>query len=211
MSDLENEYRQRFETVLVPLAAAVEKHLKDTLQGEVRIDRITARAKSVNRFLEKTKATEGGQPKYSEPFQQIQDQIGARVVTYYLADVDRIAGIIERYYRRVESRIVVPDSESEFDYFGRHYILLIPTDLIPSGPEKSLAPEFFELQISTLFQHAWAEANHDLGYKPQSATLTRDAKRRIAYTSAQAWGADRMFDELFRELAGNSSHVAGRR
>ena len=211
MSGLENEYRQRFETILVPLAEALERHLKDTLQGEVRIDRISARAKNVDRFVAKATATENGKPKYSEPLRQIQDQVGARVVTFYLSDVDRIAAIIERYYRRLESRVVVPDSETEFDYFGRHFILLIPSELMPSGSDKSQAPEFFELQISTLFQHAWAEANHDLGYKPQSATLARDAKRRIAYTSAQAWGADRMFDELFRELVGNSSNASGAR
>jgi len=211
MSGLENEYRQRFETILVPLAEALERHLKDTLQGEVRIDRISARAKSVDRFVAKATATEDGKPKYGEPLRQIQDQVGARVVTFYLSDVDRIAAIIERYYRRLESRVVVPDSETEFDYFGRHFILLIPSELMPSSSDKSQAPEFFELQISTLFQHAWAEANHDLGYKQQSATLAHDAKRRIAYTSAQAWGADRMFDELFCELVGNSSDASGAR
>lgn len=209
MNDLENEYRHRFETVLVPLAEALETHLKDALRGELRIDRISARAKSIERLVAKAQATQNGQPKYTEPLRQIQDQIGARIVTFYLSDVDRIAAIIERYYRRVESRIVVPDSETEFDYFGRHYILLIPSELMPAGAERALTPEFFELQISTLFQHAWAEANHDLGYKPQSASLSRDAKRRIAYTSAQAWGADRMFDELFRELSGASAQAPG--
>lgn len=202
MNDLEKEYRQRFDTVLMPLAEALEKHLKDSLQGEARIDRISARAKGVDRFVAKANAMEDGRPKYSDPLRQIQDQVGARVVTFYLSDVDRIAAVIERYYRRVEARVVVPDSESEFGYFGRHYILLIPSELAPSDADKALAPEFFELQIKTLFQHAWAEANHDLGYKPQSAALSRDAKRRIAYTSAQAWGADRMFEELFRELVG---------
>ena len=58
MSDLENEYKQRFETVLVSLAEGLERHLKDSLQGEVRIDRISARAKSVDRFVAKAKATE---------------------------------------------------------------------------------------------------------------------------------------------------------
>lgn len=134
MSSLKEEYRHRFETVLVPLAAALEKHLKDSLQDEARIDRISARAKAVDRFAAKARATENGQLKYTEPLSQIQDQLGARVVTFYLSDAERIASIIERYYRRVEARVVVPDSEAEFGYFGLHYILLIPSDLMAVRP-----------------------------------------------------------------------------
>jgi hypothetical protein len=37
-----------------------------------------------------------------------------------------------------------------------------------------------------------------LGYKPGSMPLSAEDKRKLAYTSAQAWGADHMFDELFR-------------
>jgi putative GTP pyrophosphokinase len=58
------------------------------------------------------------------------------------------------------------------------------------------------LQVKTLFEHAWSEAEHDLGYKPGEAPLTPDQKRRLAYTSAQAWGADHIFDELFRARSG---------
>ena len=65
-----------------------------------------------------------------------------------------------------------------------------------------MLPGFFELQIKTLFQHAWAEADHDLGYKPGTVPLTSAQRRKIAFTSAQAWGADHMFDELFRERGG---------
>ncbi len=90
----------------------------------------------------------------------------------------------------------VPDSEWEFGYFGKHYILLLPRDVIDPGIDQNLVPEFFELQVKTLFQHAWSEANHDLGYKPGAAPLTADEKRRLAFTAAQAWGADRVFDEL---------------
>jgi putative GTP pyrophosphokinase len=52
--------------------------------------------------------------------------------------------------------------------------------------------------VKTLFQHAWSEAEHDLGYKRGSTPFSAEGKRKIAYTSAQAWGADHIFDELFR-------------
>jgi putative GTP pyrophosphokinase len=65
--------------------------------------------------------------------------------------------------------------------------------------DKEQVPRFFELQLKTLFQTAWSEAEHDLGYKPGLKPLGRDEKRRLAYTAAQAWGAGRMFEELFQE------------
>jgi hypothetical protein len=73
MSALEEQYRQRFDAVLAPFADALEGHLKDTLQGEARIDRISVRAKSIDRFVAKANATEDGKPKYSAPLRQIQD------------------------------------------------------------------------------------------------------------------------------------------
>jgi putative GTP pyrophosphokinase len=59
--------------------------------------------------------------------------------------------------------------------------------------------------VKTLFQHAWSEADHDVGYKPGSIPLTPEEKRKLAYTSAQAWGADQIFDELFQARS-SSTH-----
>ena len=198
MNDVEKAYRERFAAALEPMAAAIERHIRDHLGSEPRIDRVSARAKSIDRFLQKAQAAVGGQPKYSDPLRQIQDQIGARIITFYRSDVERVAALIEKYYRPIESQDLVPESEWEFGYFGRHYVLLIPSDVIDPSMDKAFLPEFFELQVKTLFQHAWSEANHDLGYKPGAAPLDSDAKRRLAFTSAQAWGADLIFNELFR-------------
>jgi ppGpp synthetase/RelA/SpoT-type nucleotidyltranferase len=142
-----------------------------------------------------------GKPKYVEPLSQIQDQIGARIVVFYKSDVDRIDAIIKRYFTAIEFRKVVPDSESEFGYFGHHLVLAIPSDILEEGMPSELVPAFFELQIKTLFQHAWSEADHDLGYKPGEAVLSPEQKRLVAFTSAQAWGADHLFDQLFKDRA----------
>ena len=109
----------------------------------------------------------------------------------------RLDPIVKKWFNPIEFKDHVPESEWEFGYFGRHYILAIPTDVIDDSWDKSMIPRFFELQVKTLFEHAWSEAEHDLGYKPGEQPLTPNETRRLAYTSAQAWGADRMFDELF--------------
>jgi len=200
MTTLEETFTLRRERVLVPLADRIEAHLKSVFSGFPRIDRISARAKSVARFIGKGAKHEGGIPKYADPLNQIQDQVGARIVTFYASDVEKVRLEIEKYFKYIESKKIVPESESEFGYEGRHFILFVPEDLIDDKLDREESVEFFELQIKTLFQHAWSEAEHDLGYKPSGA-LTSDQKRRLAFTAAQAWGADQIFNELYRQTS----------
>lgn len=199
MSTLEEQYRTRFDAFLSPVARQLEVHLKDTLSHLARIDRISTRPKSVNRFVQKAAKVEDGQPKYSDPLSQIQDQIGARVVTFYASDVPRIANEVRRFFHPIENKLRIPETESEFGYIGEHFVLIIPTDVLVGIEPAEESPAVFELQIKTLFQHAWAEAEHDIGYKPD-VELTSLHRRKMAFTAAQAWGADQMFDELFKEL-----------
>src|ERR1700687_197652 len=199
MTSLKGTYALRREKVLVPLAARIEDHLKNLFGSLARIDRISARAKSVDRFLGKAAKVEDGKPKYEDPLNQIQDQVGARIVTFYPSDVERVRLEIEKYFKYIESQRIVPESEKEFGYEGRHFILFVPEDLIDDTVNRDESVELFELQIKTLFQHAWSEAEHDLGYKP-SVKLTSDQRRRLAFTAAQAWGADQIFDEMFHQM-----------
>ncbi|HEU5406144.1 MAG TPA: RelA/SpoT domain-containing protein [Nitrospira sp.] len=197
--NLQETYQKRVSTILSPIAEGLEAIIKEHLSGTSRIDRIEVRVKSPDRFLAKSRRTVDGRPKYSDPLSEIQDQIGVRIVVLYEQDVSEVCKVIEKYYHPFEKRLLVPEKEWEFGYFGRHYILSLPSDAVPSGIPLADAPDCFELQVRTLWQHAWSEANHDLGYKP-AEELSADQRRRLAYTSAQAWGADRMFSELFDEL-----------
>lgn len=203
MSSLAEEYDARRRQVLAPLAERLEGFLREVFRDSSRIDRISVRAKSVDRFVAKAQKVEDNQPKYRDPLNQIQDQLGARIVTFYPSDVDILAEKVTKYFRHIEARRIVPDSEGEFGYEGRHFILFLPRDVFEDEQKESAVISFFELQIKTLFQHAWSEAEHDLGYKP-TATLSKDQKRRLAFTAAQAWGADQIFDELYRQTATSS-------
>jgi putative GTP pyrophosphokinase len=188
-------YRSRFDAcaeVAKRLRVLVESHLA----GVPNIDRVTARPKDPDRFAEKvSRRDKDGEPKYRWPLTEIQDQLGVRVVVFYLASVETVGEILLRYLQEIEQTQLVPESHWEFGYFGRHYVMALPGDVVPKGVDVGDVPRFFELQIKTLFQHAWSEANHDLGYK-QAEPLTGEQERLLAFAAAQAWGADRAFQEL---------------
>jgi len=200
MNDSIQEYVRRYEAFLKIVAQSLQEYINDHLLGVPNIDRVTARAKDPIRFTEKASRTdEAGKPKYQKPLTEIQDQLGARIVVLYKNDVDTVTQIITRYFQPIEQRDLVPEPQWAFGYFGKHLILPLPRDVIPEGIDQLEVPGFFELQIKTVFQHAWSEANHDLGYKAV-LELSNDQVRRLAFTAAQAWGADRVFAELRTEL-----------
>lgn len=197
--NLRESYTRRHSDVLVPIAVNIENELKKLFGGIKQIDRISARAKDIERFLRKAEKKEPGNAKYIKPLLQIQDQIGARIVCYYKSDVEPVTERVLKYYARIEQSEHIPDDVAAFGYEGRHFILRIPNDVVPEGVDDDDRPIFFELQIKTLFQHAWSEAQHDISYKAE-VDLTKDQERLIAYAAAQAWGADRIFDDLVMSL-----------
>jgi len=193
------EFRRRYNH-LCTVATRLEQFIHGYLEGIEHVDRIGSRAKNPDRFAAKArKTTDEGTAKYDYPLVQIQDQIGARVIVFYLSDVPVVSGALEKYFTHIEKKELVPESESEFGYFGKHWIFSLPDDVIPAGVDRDKVPRFFELQVKTLFQHAWAEANHDLAYKP-TTRLTSLQKRQFAFTAAQAWGADQVFESLRAEI-----------
>ena len=94
--------------------------------------------------------------KYSS-LADITDILGLRVITFYIDDVDKVASAVERLFdidwdNSVDKR-KIHDTDS-FGYLSLHYICSVPD-----------FPYRFEIQMRTLLQHAWANMDHDTGYK----------------------------------------------
>ena len=188
------EYRKWRDDVLTETCSRLQNYVQENMIGIPRIDRISARVKGEASFAAKAGKLSDGSLKYDDPLREIQDVIGLRIVVFYRQDVAAISQIVESLFRHVERRLIEPESDSDFSYFGQHYVCFLPEDV--QLDEADVQPTYFELQIKTLFQHAWSEANHDLGYKSEEG-LSPEQKRLLAFASAQAWGGDRAFEELF--------------
>lgn len=197
--ELNNDYVGRYENALPHIADAIENDLRLLLQGIPHIDRVSARPKSIKSFMSKAQKEFGSTRKYVHPMIQIHDQIGARIVVFYPDDVEKVTDLILSKYKPIEKIDHEPENEKAFGYAGRHMVCFIPKRVMPHGVDPKHCPKFFELQIKTLYQHAWSEASHDIWYKPK-IEITSDHERRVAHAASMGWGADRAFNDLKSEL-----------
>lgn len=181
---------------LLRIAKELEEDLRNAFSDVKHIDRINCRIKEKESFIQKaSKLTKEKALKYKNPFKEIQDFIGCRVVVYFKSDIELATEIIKRFYKTIEKQHLVPDDVMKFGYEGTHLICSIPNTMYSTGLKHLSFPDFFELQIKTLYQHAWSQSNHGLGYKPGNI-LSYEEERKLAFVSAQSWGADRMLLDI---------------
>ena len=117
-ANLADLYNIRFETVLEPTAEKLQSYIKDILQDAERVDSVSARGKTPVRFAAKAlKLNDEKDLKYTDPLNQIQDQIGARITVLYLSDLPKIKSIVDNYFTAIEWQAKKPEKSEEFGYF----------------------------------------------------------------------------------------------
>lgn len=201
--EFELAYRSRT-PLLKELSKTLEGEVRDTLRGVRNIDRIYFRVKTEDSFITKA-ADPSTDPPYSNPLLEIEDQVGGRILVFFLQDLEDVAGRLRGTFNTVERAHRRPGKDEEFGYESLHLICMIPPHLVPSTwSSQEDMPTTFELQVRTLFMHAWAEPQHDLAYK-SSKDLPSDARREIAWVAASAWGADRALARVREQLEGGPS------
>jgi ppGpp synthetase/RelA/SpoT-type nucleotidyltranferase len=191
---LARDYLRRIE-VLEKLRDTLESETIAALKGVPHIDRVTYRVKTVESFV--AKATDGGiDPPYKDPLVEVEDQVGGRVIVFFRSDLQVVLECLKRNFNTIERSRYRPKRDAEFGYESDHIVCVIPPHLKPPGWEsRNDLPTTFELQIRTLFMHAYAEPEHDLQYKAPRE-LPHDIRKELAWIAASSWGADQAYERI---------------
>jgi ppGpp synthetase/RelA/SpoT-type nucleotidyltranferase len=137
---------------------------------------VKTRAKSVDSMREKLR-----KKTYKNPSIDVTDTIGARVITYFAADVDIISATLSS---RLEiSALKSRDARAElgddrFGYRSVHLVGRLKLSDANQSQNRNLARRWFEIQIRSILDHAWAEIEHETVYKA-GIDFPPDVRRRF--------------------------------
>ena len=157
-----------------PLFAVLQKVVMQKLgelikQSGIEVNTIESRIKGEASLAGKLERK--GQ-KYAS-LADITDIFGARIITFYNEDVDRIASMAESLFEIDWANSVDKRKMHQFDSFGYnslHYICRLPAALYQDPQYPELNEIRFELQMRTALQHVWSAIQHDIGYKSEIET-----------------------------------------
>jgi len=199
------EYRPRYEKFVSRVQALLEEML--TTDAGFPIDHFERRVKTVDSFLKKIERKQ-----YKDPFREIKDCAGLRIITTYPDTVDQVAKKIREEFNVDEDNSLdkIDDlGDTEFGYRSVHLIVSLPKQRASLLEWKPFADLCAEIQIRNVLQHAWATLSYDLTYKStlleSREDLIQEIQRETAIHSAALEGVEkgftRMRNMMIREAA----------
>lgn len=165
----------------------LEKQIKS---NGIEIGHLNARAKTLASFCEKI-----DRKKYQNPFDEITDLSGVRLVYLYASDKSKLEKLIEEEFDIHEKVDKISDQGVErFGYGALHYIVSIKEQHAGARYD-DLRSVRCEVQVRTILQDAWAIVAHHLSYKHEQ-DIPDELKRKLHALSGLFETADDQFENI---------------
>ena len=196
------ELLRQYESLL-PVYRQMEKVIPDKLkeffdEAGIIVAALEHRIKTKESLAGKLELKGG---KYRDIY-DITDLVGLRVITFYIDDVDKVASIVERLFEIDWENSIDKRKAHEIDSFGYlslHYICSIPESSYKDPEHPELNKIRFEVQMRTVLQHAWANMNHDTGYK-SGVEIPKIYMRNMSRLAGMLELVDDEFSRIRREI-----------
>src|SRR5208283_4690096 len=139
---------------------------------------------------------------------EITDQAGLRVITYYEDDVHRVAKLIKREFtidpdNSVDKREIEPD---RFGYRAINYVCTHSSKRSTDVEYKRFSGVVCEIQSTSVLTHAWSEIEHE--WYDLKDGYPREIKRRFSRLIALLEVAEAEFIEI-RKLRKQTENSVG--
>ena len=185
--------REALEAQCVAAKDLVTVILRD---ANVEVHHISARLKTPSSIIVKA-ALKG----YRNIKGQLTDLLGVRVISYYSEDVDAISDVLRMHFRIHAAKSVDKRSAlapTEFGYRSVHLIAQVSGGLGRDPRYVCLGKRWFEIQVRSLLEHAWASIDHEVVYKSR-IDFPDSTLRRFASVAGTLEMLDREFAILRSE------------
>ncbi|MCM8736842.1 hypothetical protein M5E06_22215 [Azospirillum sp. A1-3] len=139
--------------------------------------------------------------KYTD-ISEITDIVGFRIITHFNHEVSKVSSLIESNFEIDRENSIDKSSTLEPDRFGYvsiHLVSKISQSRAELFEYKNISDIKFEIQIRSILQHAWAEIEHDLGYKSGS-DVPNKIRRRFSRISGLLEIADQEFSSVVSDI-----------
>lgn len=192
------DYRRDFDRY-AKAAEEASTAVRDLLRGNVEgVQGVEARAKDPFSLLGKLR-----QKRYGNPAEEITDLVGVRVITQYPDAAKHVEAALRSAFLINDDESSDKLEELEPEAFGYRSIHLIAKQRrADSGIREVLGEMWFEIQVRSLLQHAWAEVDHDIKYK-SGVDFPKPLKRRLAAIA----GSLETLDQAFLDMRGTQTEL----
>ncbi len=188
--DLKIEYNKR-NSCFELLKSEAERMLEYSVnKANIKFHSISSRVKNLESLNDKIERKQ-----IENPFYEITDIVGLRIVCLFLSQISEIEKVIEKSFVILSKDDKIEDYEdSSFGYMSAHFIVKMK-DNIHYSDIKGIP---FEIQVRTLSMDTWASISHHLDYKSKDVVPT-ELKREFYALSALLYIADTSFERFYNK------------